>query len=51
MFWCPDEDAFEDLVERGLLAGRAERGRVVLSELDTSALDFIISGTKGFLFD
>lgn len=51
MFWCPDEDAFKDLVERGIVPGNTNSGKVVLSGLDTNALDFIMSGTNGFLFE
>lgn len=51
MFWCPDEDAFGDLVERGLLPGSTSIGEVVLSGLDSNAFNFIMSATNGVLFD
>lgn len=51
MFWCPVESAFQDLIDAGTLPGSTNSGKIVLYSLDTNALDFIMSGTNGFLFN
>jgi hypothetical protein len=51
LIWAPDHEKFKDLVEKGLLPGKAEDDAVILGDLKPEHYAIISSDSSGVLYD